>query len=50
MSVQALDKDLYGQIIGVRGNIATGTQLWIKNLQESSAFKTIWAETIASFQ
>ncbi len=41
ISVQAMDKDINGQVVGVRGNISTGTRMRIKNLEESSSFKNI---------
>lgn len=49
ITVQADDIDEIWQIIGIRWNIATGTSLWIKNMDESIFFKEIWAESINDF-
>jgi hypothetical protein len=50
VTVQADERDERNQIIGVRGNISMGTQMWIKNLNESYYLKEVRAESMERFQ
>ena len=50
ITVQADEYDEYDNLIWVRWNIMFKTQMWIKNLDESSKAKNIWAESIENFE
>ncbi|MCR5411984.1 MAG: hypothetical protein K6E76_03185 [Patescibacteria group bacterium] len=50
VQVQADEFDEREQIIGIRGNIIKGTELFIRNLTESRETKEIRAESIDNFQ
>lgn len=49
ISVTASDKDENGEIIGNRGNIASGTRLLIRNLQQSYVMGSVYATTENDF-
>lgn len=49
ITVKADEYDEYGNLIWVRWNILYDTQMRIKNLDESSKAKDIWAKTIENF-
>jgi hypothetical protein len=49
LSVTASEQDNQGILIGERGNIAKGTQMYIKNLKESFFLKRIIASAVATF-
>lgn len=45
----AMDFDEQNTIIGTRGNISSGTQLWIKNITKSFFTKEIYAKATENF-
>lgn len=49
ITVKADEYDAQWQLIGVRGNVDFKTQMLIRNLEESSLSKDIWAESIEKF-
>ena len=50
ITVRADEYDAYWQLVGIRGNINFKTQMLIRNLEESSLAKDIWAESIENFE
>lgn len=49
ISVKADEYDTNWELIGIRWNIPTKTQMYITKLEESSILKDIWAESIENF-
>ena len=49
ITVKADEYDINWQLIGIRGNIGFKTEMLIRNLEESSLAKDIWAESIENF-
>jgi hypothetical protein len=49
ISLQAMENDNEGIIMGSRGNIPTGTRLYVRNLTKSYFTKEIYAEAMESF-